>query len=164
MQRGSKRSCAFKNLSWLLQLFSQATFCPHLRTILCVSKRPSFSQQLAAEQFRSISSSLASHLTFSSWHPSSSRYWTPVPFAWLVFLVFISADHLNPLRSFQRQVMDNSSGECTAVCKSPPTSRSSFEDLTEEVGTLHECSEEKQVGRSSLPYWFWCFEKTKTSI
>ncbi|KAK6052956.1 F-box domain protein [Cooperia oncophora] len=40
--------------------------------------------------------------------------------------------------------MDNSSGECVSPCKSPPTSQSSVESITDEVGAFQECSEEKQ--------------------
>ncbi|KAK6028914.1 F-box domain protein, partial [Ostertagia ostertagi] len=40
--------------------------------------------------------------------------------------------------------MDSSSGECVTPCKSPPTSQSSVESIAEEVGALHESSEEKQ--------------------
>ncbi|XGW02855.1 hypothetical protein V3C99_014690 [Haemonchus contortus] len=40
--------------------------------------------------------------------------------------------------------MDSLSSECVTPCKSPPTSQSSVESIADEVGTFHDCSEEKQ--------------------
>ncbi|VDL74894.1 unnamed protein product [Nippostrongylus brasiliensis] len=52
----------------------------------------------------------------------------------------------NTIKCLVYILMDNSTSECLAACKSPPASRNSTaDDSAEEVGTSHELGEDKQI-------------------